>query len=217
MIHNCDDFIFLDDVQYNRRSWQNRTYIKSYNSNKRQWLSMSLKVSSRELNINEAYLIQENLKYFRDQLYQNYKRAKFFDKYYNIFNEVLSKNINADLSSLNINIIEKICSILKIDLKYKLSSSFNTNKKKENLILDLLNKNNSTKYLANTGSIKYAGEDFFKSNNIIMKSHNYIQPTYKQLKFGQDGIFLDGLSIIDVLFNIGEESINLVKKHQITF
>ena len=90
MIHNCDDFIFLDDVQYNRRSWQNRTYIKSYNSNKRQWLSMSLKVSSRELNINEAYLIQENLKYFRDQLYQNYKRAKFFDKYYNIFNEVLS-------------------------------------------------------------------------------------------------------------------------------
>ena len=131
MIHNCDDFIFLDDVQYNRRSWQNRTYIKSYNSNKRQWLSMSLKVSSRELNINEAYLIQENLKYFRDQLYQNYKRAKFFDKYYNIFNEVLSKNINADLSSLNINIIEKICSILKIDLKYKLSSSFNTNKKRK--------------------------------------------------------------------------------------
>ena len=92
---------------------------------------MSLKVSSRELNINEAYLIQENLKYFRDQLYQNYKRAKFFDKYYNIFNEVLSKNINADLSSLNINIIEKICSILKIDLKYKLSSSFNTNKKRK--------------------------------------------------------------------------------------
>ena len=29
MIKNSDKFIFLDDVQYNRRSWQNRVHIRS--------------------------------------------------------------------------------------------------------------------------------------------------------------------------------------------
>ena len=27
MLYNCDEFIFLDNVQYNRRSWQNRVHI----------------------------------------------------------------------------------------------------------------------------------------------------------------------------------------------
>ena len=50
-----------------------------------------------------------------------------------------------------------------------------------------------------------------------MKSHNFIQPTYEQLKISQNEIFLDGLSVIDVLFNNGKQSINLAKKHKITF
>ena len=39
MLKKADEFIFLDDVQYNRRSWQNRVHIRaSQNLNERNFL-----------------------------------------------------------------------------------------------------------------------------------------------------------------------------------
>ena len=76
MIDNSDEFIFLDNVQYNRRSWQNRTYIKEFKSGKKKWISMSLVDSSRSLKINEIYIYKENLTHLKNQMYQNYKNTK---------------------------------------------------------------------------------------------------------------------------------------------
>ncbi len=50
-----------------------------------------------------------------------------------------------------------------------------------------------------------------------MKPHNYIQSSYEQLKNNKENTFLDGLSIIDVLFNIGDKASLLAKKHKIRF
>ena len=55
MIYNCDEFIFLDNVQFNRRSWQNRTYIKHFKTGEKKWLSMSLLKPSRSLKINDYF------------------------------------------------------------------------------------------------------------------------------------------------------------------
>ena len=39
MLKKADEFIFLDDVQYNRRSWQNRVHIRaSQNLNEKNFL-----------------------------------------------------------------------------------------------------------------------------------------------------------------------------------
>ena len=48
MLKKTDEFIFLDDVQYNRRSWQNRVHIRaSQNLNEKKFLSLSVKDNSR--------------------------------------------------------------------------------------------------------------------------------------------------------------------------
>jgi len=217
MIDNSDEFIFLDNVQYNRRSWQNRTYIKEFKSGKKKWLSMSLIDSTRSLKINETKITLENLSYLKNQLYQNYNETKFFDKYFEFFMSIFSKNIDNSLSNINIEIIKEICFLLGVKLNYKLSSSFDISEKKEKLILQLLKKNNSSNYIANSGSVNYANENFFKINKIKMKPHNYIQSSYEQLKNNKENTFLDGLSIIDVLFNIGDKASLLAKKHKIRF
>jgi hypothetical protein len=178
---------------------------------------MSLVNSTRSLKINEIFISQENFSYLKNQLYQNYKNTKYFDKYFKFFLSIFSKNLDNNLSNINIEIIKEICLILDIKLKFKLSSSFNIIEKKENLISQLLNKNESTNYLANTGSINYADENFFKINKIIMKSHNFVHPNYTQLDNNKEKFFLGGLSIIDVIFNIGDKASNLAKKQKIKF
>lgn len=217
MIYNCDEFIFLDNVQFNRRSWQNRTYIKHFKTGEKKWLSMSLLKPSRSLKINELNISEENLPKFKNQLYENYKNTKYFDKYYKFFISILEKNINKDLSNINIHITKEICKILDINIKFKLSSEFNISEKKENLILQLLKKNNCSNYLANSGSKNYIDKNFFKINKIQIKFHDYNYPKYLQLKKNKDDIFLDGLSVMDVIFNIGDESSKLVKKQKINF
>ena len=44
MIYNCSEFIFLDDVQYNRRSWQNRVHIvNNHYVEKKKLISLNVK------------------------------------------------------------------------------------------------------------------------------------------------------------------------------
>lgn len=217
MINNSDDFIFLDNVQYNRKSWQNRTYIQENKSGEKKWLSMSLLQSSRSLKINEVYISNDNLHHLKNQLYENYKKTKYFDKYFEIFVSIFSKNLNNNISKINIEIIKEICVILNIKLNYKLSSSFEIKEKKQDLILKLLQQNKSSHFIANTGSLNYIDENFFKINNIIMKPHNYIQTNYYQYRRDKEKKFLEGLSILDMIFNIGEEASLIAKKHKVIF
>ena len=52
MIKKSNKLIFLDDVQYNRRSWQNRVYIQSSpNEGQKKLLSLSVKNYSRSKKI----------------------------------------------------------------------------------------------------------------------------------------------------------------------
>ena len=65
MIKKSNKFIFLDDVQYNRRSWQNRVHIMSSpNINEKKFLSLSVKDNSRSKNINQIFLMEKNIEEF---------------------------------------------------------------------------------------------------------------------------------------------------------
>jgi hypothetical protein len=216
MINNSSDFIFLDNVQYNRRSWQNRVHIIDFNNSNKKWLSMPLKNSSRKFQINQVYLSKTSLKNFKNQLFENYKSSKYFEIYFNLFSEILENNLDKNLSDLNINIIKGLCKLLKINLSFKLSSSFKIKERKENLILSLLKENSSSAYLANDGSLNYANADFFKKKKIKMKPHNFIHPQYDQQQKNNQK-FIKGLSIMDLLFNVGKDSIPIIKNYKMDF
>ena len=168
MIKKSNRFVFLDDVQYNRRSWQNRVHIRSsLNLNEKKFLSLSVKDNSRSKKINEIFLMEENLKQFSNQIMNSYRKTINFDFTFNFLETFFKKNISLDLSEFNILLIKEICKILKLKLNFEKSSKLNLlNYKKEDLILKILKIENAKIYLSNEGSKNYVHESFFKKENI---------------------------------------------------
>ena len=68
MIKKSNKFIFLDDVQYNRRSWQNRVHIRSsLNINEKKFLSLSIKDNSRS-RYQSGFFLKKTLKILKLKL-----------------------------------------------------------------------------------------------------------------------------------------------------
>ena len=200
MLKKADEFIFLDNVQYNRRSWQNRVHIRaSHNINEKKFLSLSVKDNSRSKKINQILLMEENIKEIKNQLFNSYKNSINFEYMFFFLNNLFEKNISLNLSDLNVLLITEICKILKINLKYELSSNLNLSRfKKEDLILNILKIKKAKVYLSNVGSKNYVHERFFEKEKIQVIYNEFTHPKYPQFETKS---FLPNLSIIDLLFN----------------
>tara|TARA_B100000029_G_C17545158_1_gene948176 strand:- start:53 stop:751 length:699 start_codon:yes stop_codon:yes gene_type:complete len=209
IIKKSDFVVFLDHVQFNKRSWQQRNYIKTKNGpifltipvltkNK-----FSQKISEVQINNEENY-IKKHLK----SIHQNYYKTKYFEKYFEKIKSVYEKK-EKFLINLNINFISMILEeILNKKFKFQLSSNLNINSKKNNLIIDICKYYKTNKYLSARGADVYLEDEIFKKENIELIFSDFKHPIYDQI----NGKFLANLSIIDLLFNCGEESKLIIEK-----
>ena len=81
--------------------------------------------------------------------------------------------------------------------------------KKTIKIINICNELKNRNYLSTPGSVDYIQNDrnLIKESNINLYFHNYEHPKYKQ-DFGK---FLPYASIIDLIFNEGENSLTIIK------
>ena len=113
-------------------------------------------------------------------------------------------------------IIECICGFLNIGNKLTKASFLNIDSSisKIDLLDFICNKKNSNEYISTIGSANYLKntEKFFHSKANIY----YFQ--YNAAIYQQPGAtFIPNLSIIDLLFNEGPESINILRKNFTVF
>tara|TARA_B100001057_G_C22865183_1_gene956156 strand:+ start:2020 stop:2733 length:714 start_codon:yes stop_codon:yes gene_type:complete len=209
LIRQSDHFIFLDDVQFDSRSWQQRNKILV--NGKYFYLTIPIKKKGLKSQLIKNCEIQDN-KFFRNHLKtikHNYSKAKYFDDFFFEF-EKLNAHIENQkkLSDVNILIIKKILKILKIKKKITKSSDFNTQSKKTEKLINLITISKEKVYLSNTGAKKYLYEDLDKFNKkkIKVKILNFENKPYKQLNSN----FVSNLSILDLLFNLGEKSLDYI-------
>ena len=208
MISESDLFIFLDDVQLERRSFQSRNKILV---NK---LPKLISVPINKKNKFDQLINQVEINYDGDwvqkhlrTIYLNYKNHPYFDENYLMIKNVLEKN-EIKLLDLNCLLIKKICSYLDIKTKFEFSSNFKIEKKKSEKILGLLKAAGATKYLTPDRTRDYLGNgELLKSNNIEVYFFNYNCKKYDQKNLKE---FESHLSIIDLLFNLGKNSIKLL-------
>ena len=118
LIDYIDEFVFLDNVQFEKRSWQQRNYIKSKSGK----LNLTIPVISKnfyEQKINEVKIDYSNKLYSKlmKTIEQNYKQAPFFNDYATGLFKILELKPDK-LMDLNISLIKWICGILNIDLNY---------------------------------------------------------------------------------------------------
>jgi hypothetical protein len=210
-IAKSDVFVILDTVQYPRgQNLSPRNKIKTPQG--AYFLTIPVKVPKGK----EGKALYTEVTFADDHWYskhlktveQSYKKAPHYNEIFNIYREVIQKPYN-NLSELNIEIIKDFCSYLQIDTKIvKLSELLSEFGQKTDLIIDIAKKLNADRYLSGTGGGKeYNDEIKMNESGIELLYSRFQPPEYKQLWRE----FIPNLSVLDVLFNCGKSTIQMIK------
>lgn len=201
IIHEVDVFVFLEDVQYTKFDWRNRNKIKTFFGTR--WITVpvigGIHQKIFEVRINNAINWAEKQK---RQIEASYSRAPYFESYSNDLLKILAKKFDT-LSELNIYLIKTTAKLLDLETRFLISTDIPSFGQKEFKLIDLCKKIGADSYLSGPAAKGYITEDNFSKSNIALHYHDYSgYPEYPQLW----GDFIHNVSIIDVLFNCGEQS-----------
>ncbi|MHC1706167.1 MAG: WbqC family protein [Bacteroidales bacterium] len=208
-IKNSDVFVILNDVDFqtgNASSLTNRTRLKGPNGPF--WLTIPVKTRLGSRLICDV-LIDQNKPWqskMEKTLLNFYSKTPFYNMYMERVMEVFSRE-KCSLSQLNTELIIFICGILEIETEIIISGSLSLSPaKKDEKILEICQKVNATHYLSGAGARKYNRPELFSKAAIDLTYTDFIHPEYPQ-GFKD---FIPGLSILDVLFNCGRETIKFL-------
>jgi len=201
-IAQSDTFVFLDNVQYKEREFQNRNKIRTKDGSS--WLTVPVisKGEGRQ-NIHDVR-IDNQIAWQRKHLgalRSAYAKASFFNKYYAFFEEVLARDW-VYLKDLNIEIIKFILKDLNITTPICFESDLKVSTMSSERIVDICKQLKADSYLSGSGGKDYLDIALFERENIKLLYQDFKHPQYKQC-FEP---FLAYMSIIDFLFNHGSES-----------
>ncbi len=205
-IKSVDKFVFLDDVQIPRgKSYCSRTKILIQNSEA--WLTIPILNKSEMLLIKDVK-VNNNLNWKKKHLRTlelNYRKSLFFHEVIDIINNVYEDD-SEYLIDYNMPLITKISQYLDLKTEFIKSSEISLNREITGLekILEINKILKSDSYLSGSGrgSQRYIDEARFKPENINLIWQEFVHSTYPQLSKN----FIRNLSIIDLLFNCGKNS-----------
>ena len=139
-----------------------------------------------------------------------YGSAAFFKEYYPFFESTYSKKWER-LIDLNIHIIKYILQILGIDTEIILESDIGTTASSTKRIVEICRKLRAEKYLSGIGGRAYLQEAEFKDNGIGLEYQHFVHPAYSQLFTCSGNGFMPYMSVIDLLFNEGPKSLEIIR------
>lgn len=211
-IQQADVLVIFDDMQYTRRDWRNRNYIKTPQG--LQWLTIPVDVKGKyfqkinETKISDKAWANDHLK----QLKQNYSKSTFFKEQI-LWVESLYETVSTKdyLTEVNTYFIQEICNFLNIKTKIIDSRQFELQEDKTGRLVDVCKALHATEYLTGPAAKSYMDESQFEKENIKLTYLSYEgYPEYPQLY----PPFQHGVSILDVIFNCGNESNKYFTKNQ---
>jgi len=209
-IYSSEIFVFLDNVQYKKREYQNRNRIRTRDNSI--WLTVPVLTNDNSYpNISDVRI--DNSQDWRNShwksLYLNYSRALFFKKYSDFFEDLYKREWDK-LIDLNICIIRHINTILGITTSMYLSSQLNIKAKGTERIIDICKSLQADTYLSGMGGKDYLEEDMFKADSIKLVYQDFVHPIYTQLNMKDEKDFIPNLSIVDLIFNHGPKSLDIL-------
>ena len=208
LINMVDEFVLYDDMQYTKRDWRNRNIIQTPNG--LQWLSIPVMVKGKYFQkISETKISDDNWgKKHWSVLKQNYSKAQHFKEYKDVFEDLYLNNKDEYLSQVNYKFISAINKILGVDTKVRWSSEFDLTGGQSEKLLGICKDCDADVYLSGPSAKNYLNEDIFIQNNIKIEWMDYSNyPEYKQI-FKP---FEHGVTILDLIFNEGENATKFMK------
>ncbi|GAB4352962.1 MAG: WbqC family protein [Kiloniellaceae bacterium] len=208
MIDRADRFVFLDSVQFARRSWQQRNRIKTANGV--QMLTVPvLKKGARDQSIAEVQIdtAARFAEKHRRAIEHALGKSPYFKDYAGPLFAILEGG-HAKLADLNIALIGWLCEAFGIDGDFARSSEIAAEGSKAELLAALCTALGGEVYLSAPGSADYIEEsDAFERAGVTVAYHRYDHPAYPQLH----GPFEPYMSAVDLLFNCGPGSLERIR------
>lgn len=210
LIHQSDVFVFLDDVQYDKRSWRNRNRIKTAQGT--QWITVPVDTKGRFVQAINQTRICNDLPWRRqiaNSIRHSYTRAPYFDRYYLEIVGILEREWEY-LADLDIELTRTILKHLGVERPLLCSSKLGIKaENKSARLVEICQKAGITHYLSGPSAKDYMDESLFKAHDIDVKYKIYDYPPYAQLH----GAFEPQVSVIDLLFNKGPNSPQFIWNH----
>ena len=202
-----DTFILLDDVQLEKGSYMYRNRIINAQG-KVVYLTISgdkhgfLERSYREIESSNAALW---LAKHEAELKRAYGESPCFNKVWPLL-EDLFRTEEKTICAYCIRSILRLKELLEIPTKILLQSELpgEVTGRKNDLVLGLCKLVGADAYLSGNGARKYTDENSFSEAGIKLSYQQFTPPVYLQLHTEE---FVPGLSLLDMLFNCGPETV----------
>lgn len=206
-IQVSDIFIYYDDVQFSKGSFENRVQIKTANGLK--WLTVPVKHDRLSQTILETRIDERrdwrtaHLAFLRQQFFS----APFREDVLEIVRSVYEKPAT-ELASLCMRSMDAICTYFGLADPQRMvrSSQLGIDGNGSQRVLDIVRAHGADRYVTGHGATNYLDHEAFEEAGVRVEYMDYMKNAYKQL-FGP---FTASVSILDLVANLGREGAHIL-------
>ena len=206
-LHKSDVFVIYDDVQYDKEGWRNRNRIKTANGI--QWLTVPVLLKGSNSPMILDVRIDNRTNWQKKHLAairQSYSKAPCFKEYIGMFEEAYGR-VWERLVEIDIYFIHELAKYLGINHKKIVrSSTLDLRGGRIERLIKICERFGADVFYEGASGKNYIDERDFLAKGVSVEFQNYLHPVYRQLY----GNFIPNLSVIDLLFNKGMDSLGII-------
>lgn len=209
-IYLSEQFCLFDIAQYQTKDYNNRNKIKISTGDV--WLTVPVESSDHfQKRVCDIKIIDDGWRRKHCKSIQlNYSKAPYFKDYFDRLCAIIQKG-HTRLSDLNLEMLRFLMSALGSDRPICKASDYNFVGAKSDLVLDMCVRLGASTYIFGALGRDYANVASFEERGIKVVFQDYVHPRYRQLH----GQFKPFMSVIDLLFNEGPKSLEILLKGNI--
>ncbi len=202
LIEQVDCFVLLDDVAFQKQSWQQRNRI--INTGELQWLTVPVRSKPLGTPIVDMEISLPGFanKHWR-ALEHCYQGSPYFSRYADAIEETLKSERNS-LCTLNSSLIRLLCQQMEIQTEIVSSTSLGVGGLRGGHVAQICQALGAQQYLTPVGAVEYLQKDQseFIGRDIEVFVQEFSHPVYTQRKTP----FVPFASAVDLLFQVGPET-----------
>lgn len=204
-IASADKFCIFDCVPFSRHDYANRVQIKTHTGV--QWLTIPVEHTGERKLLKDVRIAQGNWqrKHLR-AIEVAYAKAPHFDYLFPRLRTAFSACQSDNLAEFNFGLLEWLLAELKIDTPIVHASDYEFVGEKSELVLNMCKQMGASHYIFGAKGRDYADVPSFGFEGITVEFQDYVCKPYPQFH----GEFVAGLSVIDLLMNCGNRSLDVI-------
>jgi len=198
-IRKSDIIIILDNIQRTSHGYSGRVQIKTPQGPF--WLNIPrIKAGFQQIQDVKIDQTRYSPDYILKTLQHCYNRSPFFKEQYPPIHDIFTNNW-VYLINLNMTLIKYFYDLLELKTKIIMASELDIQEtlRGTDRVVSLVKSVSGDTYIYGGGAKGYQVDEIFYQNNIKLIGQNFNHPKYPQ-RFEK---FIPGMSLIDLLFNIG--------------